>query len=104
MLVTNKLTPFLQVTSNDSIKCFTYSEARQIIADLRKLPVKDSIINRLDSIIVLNDTIIKKHEFKITEQRENIQLKELRIKKLKGNRKIFVIFGALLGISTQFIF
>ena len=104
MLLTNKLTPFSQIISSDSVKCFTYSEARKIITDLRQLPVKDSIINRLDSIVTIDSVIIVRHEKKLTKQRGELIAKELKIVKLKSNRKIFVIFGALLGFSTQLIF
>jgi hypothetical protein len=120
MLLTTKLTVHSQVTSidssqienildsrianSDSLKCFTYDQARKIITDLQQLPLKDSIINRLDSIVRISDTIIKRHEFKIDHQRKDIFKKELKIESLKKNRKYLVIFGGIMGLVTQLLF
>jgi len=88
----------------DTLKCFTYSEARKIITDLRQLPIKDSIINRLDSVILIDGLVIDSHEKRINQQHKQLFKKDLKIVKLKSNRKLFVIFGILLGLSTQLIF
>ena len=76
MLLTNKLTVYLQTISDDSqfanrdsLKCFTYKESRKIITELRQLPVKDSIINRLDSINSKSEIIILRQSQKVTSQR-----------------------------------
>ena len=103
MLLTNKSILYSQTTS-DSLKCFTYSEARKIITDLRQLPIKDSIINRFDSIVKIDSVIIQTHEATIVKHQESIRDKSLQIGKLKTNRKLFVIFGGILGLCTQFIF
>ena len=100
----SKSTVYSQTISNDSLKCFTYAEAKKIITDLRQLPIKDSIINRLDSIVKIDSVIIHKHEVVISKQRESIQIKDSKINGLKKNRKLFVIFGGLLGLMTQLIF
>ena len=107
LLVTTKSTAFSQATS-DSIKCFTYSQARKIITDLRQLPIKDSIIKKQDSMMFnyisidsirvdrINDYSIKVRE--LTDQNN----KCLKSKSRKS--KLFFIFGILLGISTNLIF
>ncbi len=111
MLLTNKLTVYLQTISDDSqfanrdsLKCFTYKEARKIITDLRQLPVKDSIINRLDSINSKSEIIILRQSQKVTSQRLEIFDKSVKIEKLKRHKRILFIFGALLGLATQLIF
>lgn len=104
MLQTNKLIVYSQTTSTDSLKCFTYSEARKIITDLRQLPVKDSIITRQDSIIKIDSVVIVKHEVKLETQRVELFDKTVKIQKMKKNRKLFFIFGGLLGLATQLLF
>ena len=104
MLQTNKSTVYSQTTSADSLKCFTYSEARKIITDLRQLPVKDSIIKRQDSIITIDELVIISHEKRIDSQHVELFKKDSKISKLKKNRKFFIIFGALLGLATQLLF
>ena len=104
MLLTNKLIPYSQITSSDSIKCFTYEQARKIIADLRQLPVKDSIIKRQDSIITIDELVITSHEKRIDSQHQELFKKEVKITKMKKNRKLFFIFGGLLGLATQLLF
>jgi len=103
MLVTSRSIAYSQTTS-DSLKCFTYSEARKILTDLRQLPLKDSIINRFDSIVKKDSIIIQMQDVKITEQRLSIQLKEAQVVKIKKRSKFFIIFGGLLGLATQLIF
>lgn len=104
LLVMSKSIAYSQTTSSDSLKCFTYSEARKIITDLRQLPIKDSVIVRLDSINTINDTIINAQSVKIGTFRNDLFQKDLKIAKQKANRKIYFIFGILLGFSTQLIF
>jgi hypothetical protein len=98
------LTVHSQVISTDSLKCFTYEEARQIITDLQQLPIKDSIISRLDSIIKIDSTVINSHEIVIQKQGNELIEKDVKIVKMKNSRKLFIIFGAILGVSTQFLF
>ena len=98
------MTVHSQAILTDSLKCFTYEEARQIITDLQQLPIKDSIICNLDSIIKIDSTIIKSHEIVIQKQGKELIEKEVKILKMKNNRKLFIIFGAILGLSTQFLF
>lgn len=111
MLVTSRLTVYsqnsldsLQFANRDSLKCFTYSQARKIITDLRKLPIKDSIILKQDSIIVKSDHIIKSQGEKVKSQRVEIYQSKEEVYKLKKNRKVFLIFGAVIGLMTQLIF
>ena len=103
MLVMSKSTVFSQTTS-DSLKCFTYSEARKILTDLRQLPVKDSIIVKQDSIISINETEIELHLDRIDLQKSVIDKQGSQIVKLKKRSKFFIIFGGLLGLATQLIF
>ena len=104
MLLTAKLTVLSQTTSTDSLKCFTYSEARKIISDLNKIPNLNSIITRQDSIIKIDSVVIVKHEKRIETQHKELFKKEVKIEKLKKRRKVLFIFGALLGLSTQLLF
>ena len=93
-----------RIANCDSLKCFTYEQARQIIADLQQLPLKDSIISSLDSIIKIDSTVIKSHEIVIEKQGNELIEKEVKILKMKNNRKLFVIFGGIIGLLTQFLF
>ena len=104
MLLTTKLTVVSQAILTDSLKCFTYEEARQIITDLQQLPIKDSIIYRLNSVIKIDSTIIENHEIVIEKQGRELIDKRIKILTMKRNRKLFVIFGAILGVSTQLLF
>ena len=104
MLLTTKLTAVSQAILTDSLKCFTYEEARQIITDLQQLPIKDSIIHRLNSVIKIDSTIIKSHEIVIEKQGRELIDKRVKILRMKKKRKLFIIFGAILGVSTQLLF
>lgn len=104
MLLTTKLIVYSQTTSSDSLKCFTYSEARKIITDLRQLPIKDSIINKLDSLNYKSEIIISSQSKKIISQRIELIDKSVKIEKLKRSKKFLFIFGGLLGLCTQLIF
>ena len=104
MLLITKSTVHSQAISTDSLKCFTYEQARQIIIDLQQLPIKDSIICKLDSIIKIDSTIIKSHEIVIQKQGKELIEKDVKIVKMKNNRKLFVIFGSIIGLCTQFLF
>ena len=98
------MTVVSQVILTDSLKCFTYEQARQIITDLQQLPIKDSIICKLDSIIKIDSTIIKSHEIVIQKQGKELIEKDVKIVKMKNNRKLFVIFGGIIGLCTQLLF
>ncbi len=104
MLLTTKLTVHSQAILTDSLKCFTYEEARQIITDLQQLPIKDSIICNLDSIIKIDSTIINSHEIVIKKQGKDLIQKDSRISKMKKNRKLLIIFGSIIGLCTQLLF
>ena len=93
-----------QFANRDSIKCFTYSQARKILTDLRQLPIKDSIIIKQCSIIDKSEIIIGSQGKKVKAQRVEIYQNKERIYKLKKNRKLFIIFGTLLGLASQLIF
>jgi hypothetical protein len=104
MLLTTKLTVVSQVISTDSLKCFTYEQARQIITDLQQLPIKDSIIHRLNSVVKIDSAIINNHEIVIEKQGRELIDKRVKILRMKKNRKLLIIFGAILGVSTQLLF
>ena len=103
MLLTNNSIVYSQTTS-DSLKCFTYSEARKIFTDLSRLPHLKGIIVSQDSIISNHVKLDSIRVDKIEKQTKQLFKKDLKIVGLKKNRKILVIFGAVLGISTQLIF
>lgn len=104
MLLTTKSTVYSQTILNDSLKCFTYEQARQIITDLRQLPIKDSIIHRLNSVVKIDSAIIESHEIVIEKQGRELIDKRVKILRMKKNRKLLIIFGAILGVSTQLLF
>ena len=104
MLLSSKSIVHSQAIFTDSLKCFTYEEARQIITDLQQLPIKDSIIYRLNSVIKIDSTIIKSHEIVIEKQGQELIDKRVKILRMKRNRKLLIIFGAILGVSTQLLF
>ncbi len=104
MLLTTKLTVVSQVISTDSLKCFTYDQARQIITDLQQLPIKDSIIHRLHSVVKIDSAIINNNEIVIEKQGRELIDKRVKIMRMKKNRKVLIIFGAILGVSTQLLF
>jgi hypothetical protein len=104
MLLTTKSTVYSQTILNDSLKCFTYEQARQIITDLRQLPIKDSIIHRLNSVVKIDSAIISSHEIVIEKQGRELIDKRVKILRMKKNRKLLIIFGAILGVSTQLLF
>lgn len=104
MLLTTKSTVYSQTILNDSLKCFTYEQARQIITDLRQLPIKDSIIKRLDSIIYVDSCVIEIQAEKVENQTTELIDKRAKILRMKKNRKLLIIFGAILGVSTQLLF
>jgi len=104
MLHQSKLIAYSQNTSTDSLKCFTYTQARKILTDLRQLPIKDSIIDRLDSINYVDSVVIELQAKKVEEQQLEINEKSLQLVKVKKRSKIFLIFGGLLGLATQLIF
>lgn len=103
-LLTTKSTVYSQTILNDSLKCFTYEQARQIITDLRQLPIKDSIIKKLDSIIYVDSCVIEIQAKKVENQTTELIDKRAKILRMKKNRKLFFIFGAILGVSTQVLF
>ena len=104
MLLITKSTVHSQAILTDSLKCFTYEEARQIITDLQQLPIKDSIISRLNSVVKIDSTIIKSHEIVIEKQGKDLIQKDSRISKMKKNRKLLIIFGSIIGLGTQLLF
>jgi len=104
MLLTTKLTVVSQVISTDSLKCFTYEQARQIITDLQQLPIKDSIIHRLNSVVKIDSAIISSHEIVIEKQGRELIDYRVKILRMKKKRKLLIIFGAILGVSTQLLF
>ena len=104
MLLITKSTVHSQAISTDSLKCFTYEQARQIIVDLQQLPIKDSIIYRLNSVVKIDSTIIKSHEIVIEKQGRELIDKRVKILRMKKNRKLFIIFGSILGLLTHLLF
>jgi len=98
------LTVVSQVISTDSLKCFTYEQARQIITDLQQLPIKDSIIHRLNSVVKIDSAIISSHGIVIEKQGRELIDYRVKILRMKKKRKLLIIFGAILGVSTQLLF
>jgi len=105
LLISNSIV-YSQTTLNncDTLKCFTYSEARKIFTDLSRIPHLNNIIVNQDSIISNNEKEIELHLDKIDLQTDIIKDKDRQIVKIKRRSKFFIIFGAILGLSTQLIF
>lgn len=89
--------------ANDSIKCFTYSEARKIITDLKKLPklyqiisVKDSTIQNLISIDSLRVDRIEDYTIEVKELTAQ---RNKSLKRLKRNRRFTFIIGGFAIIE-----
>jgi len=104
MLLLSRLTVYSQTTLNDSIKCFTYSEARKIITDLRQLPIKDSIITKQDSIIfnlyALDSVRVDRVNQLTLEVKEVTEHKNKMVKRLHRTRKISFALGIAIIVET----
>ena len=91
-------------SSCDSLKCFTYSEARRILTDLSRIPHLNNIIVSQDSMISNYVKLDSVRVDKIDLQATEINKQDRQIIKLKKRSKFFLIFAGLLGLSTQLIF
>jgi len=98
-----KLTVFTQTISRDSLKCFTYSEAKTIIIDLKKGVICDSIsqiqglqIVNFKEIITNKDEEIFIKNSQISDKEKNIKALNLKLKVYKKVSK-FGIPTALIG-------
>ena len=99
IIAMTQLTAYSQSTSKakcDTMKCFTYQQAEQIIKDLQKCDLikqesqlKDTIIQAKDSIIVLRD--------------ETIELERTKNKKVKRNVLIGTGSGFVVGVCVGVI-
>jgi hypothetical protein len=54
--------------------------------------------------VKIDSTIIKSHEIVIQKQGKELIEKDVKILRMKKNRKLFVIFGGIIGLLTQFLF
>tara|TARA_R100001443_G_scaffold111143_1_gene123703 strand:- start:996 stop:1160 length:165 start_codon:yes stop_codon:yes gene_type:complete len=54
--------------------------------------------------VKIDSAIINNHEIVIEKQGRELIDKRAKILRLKKNRKLFFIFGAILGVSTQLLF
>jgi len=89
--------------ATDSIKIHVET-ARKIALDLARLDYLDSTVIRKDSIISNNEEEIELHLDKIDLQASVINDQGTQIVKLKKKSKLFIIFGAVIGLMTQLIF
>jgi len=96
------LTVFTQNISKDSVKCFTYEQTRQIIKDLKKGEICDSI-SQTQGLQILNFTkIIKNDEEVILLNNEKIVRQEKELNTL--NRKFkFSKMTSKIGLPTVLI-
>jgi len=102
-IISLKLTVFTQTISRDSVKCFTYEQSRQIIKDLKKGQICDSI-SQIQSLQIVNFTqIVENKNQEITIKDSQIFDKEKKINglnlklKLSKNLTKFGLPTALLG-------
>jgi hypothetical protein len=54
--------------------------------------------------VKIDSTIISSHEIVIEKQGRELIDKRVKILRMKKNRKLLIIFGAILGVSTQLLF
>jgi len=85
-----KSTAFTQPTSNDSIKCFTIEQVKQITKDLKKGFICDSIVQNQELQIVnfrdvlkVNDNIIVENNKRVLELTISVNNKQTKIDALK---------------------
>ena len=97
------MTVFTQPISTDSVKCFTYEQARQIIKDLKKGQICDSIselrglqIVNFNKIIQNKDQEISIKDSQILDKKTELDKANLKLKVSKNLSK-FGIPTALLG-------
>lgn len=90
-------------TVTDSIK-LDVETARKIALDLARLDYLDSAIVRKDAVIVNFVELDSLRVNKIDIQSARIIKQDRQIVKLKRKSKLFIIFGAVIGLMTQLIF
>ena len=90
-------------TVTDSIK-LDVETARKIALDLARLDYLDSAIVRKDAVIVNFVELDSLRVNKIEIQTATIIKQDRQIVKLKRKSKLFIIFGAVIGLMTQLIF
>ena len=106
MLLLSSLTVCSQTTSQDSLKCFTYEQARTIFKDLKKGQLCDSI-RGIQSLQIVNFREIvtnnKESITLLTESNENIS-KKLNVAntKLKVQRRL-TMFGVPVALGVGFV-
>lgn len=102
-LLTTKSTVYSQNISQDSLKCFTYSQAKIIFKDLKRGEICDSI-SQLQALQLINfkDIVGNKEEeisllnSKISDQKKSLNTSNLKLKVSKKISK-FGIPSALIG-------
>lgn len=106
--LTCKSIVFSQNFSNDSLKCFTYSQVRKITAEIKKAEVCDSIIQTQQLQIInyknLYDNI--SHTYKLCEE-FNFELKKenkrIKLKLSVFNFKVVFPIGLGTGIILGYV-
>lgn len=106
VILTIKSTAFSQSFSTDSLKCFTYSQVREITAEIQKAQLCDSIIQtqqlqiiNFKDVLKVNDNIIAENNKRLLEVTKELNRTNL---KLKISKKLTFI-GVPVAISGGFI-
>lgn len=111
LLLSPRLTVHSQTTSRcDTLKCFTYQEARIIISDLQSIPIKDSIIavherqitNLSSQVELYNTQDSIKQSVIVSKKAEIVQL-TTSIDKCQKRGKVKTIIFTSLGTIVGFI-
>lgn len=111
MLLSPRLTVHSQTTSKcDTLKCFTYQQARIIIADLKSIPIKDSIIavqekqiTNLSSQVELYNTQDSIKQAVIVRKKAEIIQLTTSIDKCQKRGKVKTVIFTSAGIIIGFI-
>lgn len=95
-----------QTTSQDSVKCFTYEQARKIFKDLKRLDLCDSVANAqswqittLKNVIMKDNQIIGIMDVQVKECSKSLDKTKF---KLKVSRKIST-FGIPITLGGGFL-
>lgn len=103
VIISTKLIVFSQTISSDSVKCFSYEQAKTIIKDLKKGRLCDSI-SQIQALQIVNFKEViqnKNSEITIKNSQFSAKSKELKTANLKlkisKNLSKFGIPTALLG-------
>ena len=106
MLLMSSSIVYSQTTLTDSLKCFSYSQAKQIMKDLKRGEICDSISQNQELQIINFKSILSKSNEQINLLQTNND--ELNKSLLNANRRLkmsvsLTKYGIPIGIGAGFI-